>query len=96
MIPARNRIGLLRIIMRVSNVLGLRVDKATVEFEGDFFVKRFFVTDSLDVRIRDRDSLNRIQKALLDSINDCGRTVSAGRLSHQHLVGRRHAVGVDE
>ncbi|KAK9936427.1 hypothetical protein M0R45_013270 [Rubus argutus] len=77
-IRARNRIGLLGTITRVFNVLGLRVDMATVEFEGDYFIKRFFVTDSHGAKIEDRESLDRIQKALLDAIDDCGGSVSAG------------------
>nr|GMC84870.1 glycogen phosphorylase 1-like [Ipomoea batatas] len=43
-IRARNRIGLLKVITRVFGVLGLKIDRAVVEFQGKFFVKRFFVT----------------------------------------------------
>ncbi|XP_004295557.1 PREDICTED: glycogen phosphorylase 1-like [Fragaria vesca subsp. vesca] len=93
-IRARNRIGLLGIITRVFNVLGLRVEKATVEFEGDFFVKRFFVTDSRGARIEDRDSLDRIQKALLDAIDDCAGTVSAGPTTTRGVVVRRPGLGL--
>ncbi|PQQ19717.1 glycogen phosphorylase 1-like isoform X1 [Prunus yedoensis var. nudiflora] len=76
-IRARNRIGLLQVITGVFKVLGLHVEKATVEFEGDFFVKRFFVTDSHGAKIADPDSLDRIKKALTDAIED-GGTVSMG------------------
>ncbi|XP_034213185.1 glycogen phosphorylase 1-like [Prunus dulcis] len=79
-IRARNRIGLLQVITGVFKVLGLHVEKATVEFEGDFFVKRFFVTDSHGAKIADPDSLDRIKKALTDAIED-GGTVSMGPAS---------------
>ncbi|MQL68921.1 hypothetical protein Taro_001222, partial [Colocasia esculenta] len=67
-IRARNRIGLLQVITRVFKVLALRIEKATVEFEGDFFVKRFFVVDSHSRKIEDAESLERIRRALLDAI----------------------------
>ncbi|XP_058095792.1 uncharacterized protein LOC131241132 isoform X2 [Magnolia sinica] len=69
-IKARNKIGLLQIITRVFKVLGLRIEKASVEFEGEFFIKRFFVTDSHGNKIEDRESLNLIEKALLDALED--------------------------
>jgi starch phosphorylase len=93
-IRARNRIGLLGIITRVFSVLGLRVDKATVEFEGDCFIKRFFVTDSHGGKIEDRESLDRIQKALLDAIDDCGGSVSAGPTTTRGVVVRRPGLGL--
>ncbi|XP_043690123.1 glycogen phosphorylase 1-like [Telopea speciosissima] len=67
-IRARNKIGLLQVITRVLKVLGLRIEKATVEIESDFFVKKFFVTDSHGRKIEDPGSLDRIEKALLEAI----------------------------
>ncbi|KAF2297757.1 hypothetical protein GH714_002594 [Hevea brasiliensis] len=67
-IHARSRIGLLQIITRVFKVLGLRVEKATVEFEGDYFKKTFYVTDSHGNRIEDAESLDKIKKALIEAI----------------------------
>ena len=71
-IRARNRIGLLQVITRVFKVLGLTVDRATVEFEGDFFVKKFFVTDSHGNKIEDSDSLERIKRALAEAVGGDG------------------------
>ncbi|XWS18435.1 hypothetical protein CRYUN_Cryun32bG0043600 [Craigia yunnanensis] len=68
-IRARNRIGLLQVITRVFNVLGLRVDKATINFEGDSFIKTFFVTDSQGNKINDQESLERIKKVLIEAID---------------------------
>jgi len=79
-IRARSRIGLLQVITRVFKVLGLTVDRATVEFEGDFFVKKFFVTDSHGNKIEDSDSLERIKRALAEAVGGDGDgTVSAAR-----------------
>ncbi|XP_027352226.1 glycogen phosphorylase 1-like isoform X3 [Abrus precatorius] len=68
-IRARNRIGLLQVITRVFKVLGLSIDRATVEFEGDFFVKKFFVTNSHGNKIEDSESLERIKRALAEAIS---------------------------
>ncbi|KAK7246456.1 hypothetical protein RIF29_41324 [Crotalaria pallida] len=67
-IRARNRIGLLQVITRVFKVLGLTIDRAAVEFDGDFFVKKFFVTDSHGNKIEDSESLERIKRALAEAI----------------------------
>ncbi|KAJ4977024.1 hypothetical protein NE237_002130 [Protea cynaroides] len=77
-IRAPNKIGVLQAITRVLKVLCLRIEKATVEFEGDFFVKKFFVIDSHGRKIEDRGSLDRIEKALLEAIEDDDEVVSAG------------------
>ncbi|TKY71741.1 ACT domain-containing protein ACR3 [Spatholobus suberectus] len=71
-IRARNRIGLLQVITRVFKVLGLSIDRATVEFEGDFFVKKFFVTDSHGNKVEDSESLERIKRALAEAVGDGG------------------------
>lgn len=71
-IRARNKIGLLQVITRVFKVLGLHIDKATVEFEDDFFIKKFFVTDSHGKKIEDQENLDRITKALLEAIDGAG------------------------
>ncbi|EEF50818.1 glycogen phosphorylase, putative [Ricinus communis] len=68
-IHARNRIGLLQVITRVFKLLGLRIEKATVELEGDHFAKTFYVTDSHGNRIEDAESLDKIKKALIDAID---------------------------
>ncbi|KAJ0985992.1 hypothetical protein J5N97_004348 [Dioscorea zingiberensis] len=68
-IRARNRIGLLRTITRVLGVLGLRIDRATLEQDGDFFVKTFFVVDSHGAKIEDPESLDRIRNAIRDAID---------------------------
>ncbi|MCD7450255.1 hypothetical protein HAX54_004700 [Datura stramonium] len=76
-IRAKNRIGLLQIITRVFKVLGLRIEKAIVEFEGEFFVKKFFVNDSNGKKIEKMEHLERIQKAVLEAIDgDDGGGVS--------------------
>ena len=80
-IRARNRIGLLQVITRVFKVLGLTVDRATVEFEGDFFTKRFFVTDSHGKKIEDSESLQRIKRALEEAIGGARGTVSTASRS---------------
>ncbi|XP_010245593.1 PREDICTED: glycogen phosphorylase 1-like [Nelumbo nucifera] len=69
-IKARNRIGLLQVITRVFKVLGLKIEKAIVEFEGEFFVKKFFVTDSHGRKIVDHGSLDKIKNALMEAIDD--------------------------
>ncbi|KAE8670166.1 hypothetical protein F3Y22_tig00112206pilonHSYRG00382 [Hibiscus syriacus] len=68
-IRARNRIGLLQVITRVFNVLGLRIDKATVDFEGDYCIKTFFVTDSRGNMIHDEKGLESIKKALVEALD---------------------------
>ncbi|GLU22950.1 hypothetical protein SLE2022_389860 [Rubroshorea leprosula] len=96
-IRARNRIGLLQVITRVFQVLGLRVDKATVEVkaEGDSFTKTFFVTDSHGNKIEDEESLKRIQRALIDAIDgEDGPVDPTGPVARGILV-RRPGVGIE-
>ncbi|XP_041990206.1 glycogen phosphorylase 1-like isoform X4 [Salvia splendens] len=76
-IRARNRIGLLGVITRVFKVLGLTVQGASVEFEGDFFVKSFHVTSSDGKKLEDVEDLERIRKSLMEAIDGVGDT-SAG------------------
>ncbi|TYK26442.1 glycogen phosphorylase 1-like [Cucumis melo var. makuwa] len=76
-IRARNRIGLLQVITRVFKVLGLRIDKATVEFEGEYFTKKFFVSDSHGNKIENLESIDRIKKALMEAIDGDDLTISA-------------------
>ncbi|XP_038998686.1 glycogen phosphorylase 1-like [Hibiscus syriacus] len=68
-IRTRNRLGLLQTIMRVFNVLGILIDKATVDCEGGYFIKKLFVTDSRGNKIDDQKSLERIKKALVEAID---------------------------
>lgn len=77
-IRARNRIGLLQVITRVFKVLGLRIDKATVEFEGEYFTKKFFVSDSHGNKIENLESIDRIKKALMEAIDGDDLTITAG------------------
>ncbi|KAF8409192.1 hypothetical protein HHK36_005266 [Tetracentron sinense] len=89
-IRARNKIGLLQIITRVFKVLGLQIEKASVEFEGDFFVKKFFVTDSHGRKIEHKESLDRIEKALMEAIDDGDGAVSvASAVPSRGIVVRR-------
>lgn len=76
-IRARTRIGLLGVITRVFKVLGLTVQGASVEFEGDFFVKSFHVTSSDGKKLEDVEDLERIRKSLMEAIDGVGDT-SAG------------------
>ncbi|KAF3451432.1 hypothetical protein FNV43_RR07527 [Rhamnella rubrinervis] len=91
-IRARNRIGLLQVITRVFKVLGLLIDKASVEFEGEFFVKKFFVTDSHGNRIEDEEGLEKIRSALMDAIDGDG-AVSVGPAT-RGVVVRRPGLGM--
>ncbi|CAM8998225.1 unnamed protein product [Rhodiola kirilowii] len=72
LIRARNRIGLLQRTTSVFKVLGLKVEKATVELKGEFFVKTFFVTDSSGRKIEDGEGLDRIVRALREAIEEGG------------------------
>lgn len=92
-IRACNRIGLLQVITRVFKILGLRIERATVEVEGEFFVKRFLVVDSHGAKIEDLESLDRIQRALRDAIDGAADQTPAGpgtaRLGSRRLAVRR-------
>lgn len=85
-IRARNRIGLLQVITRVFKILGLRIEKATVEFDeggggGECFIKTFYVSDSHGNRIEDDQSLEKIKKALFDAIDGGAGEVKVGSSS---------------
>ncbi|OMO65225.1 Glycosyl transferase, family 35 [Corchorus olitorius] len=96
-IRARNRIGLLQVITRVFNVLGLRVEKATINFEGDYFIKTFFVTDSRGNKIDDRENLERIKKALIEAIDgDDDAAVSVASAGRGIVVRRPPLLGFGE
>ncbi|XP_010919434.3 uncharacterized protein [Elaeis guineensis] len=92
-IRARNWIGLLQVITRVFKILGLRIERATIEVEGEFFVKRFLVVDSHGAKIEDPESLDRIERALRDAIDGAADRTPAGpgtaRLGSRSLVVRR-------
>ncbi|KAK9092700.1 hypothetical protein Syun_027611 [Stephania yunnanensis] len=92
LIKARNQIGLLQIVTRVFRVLGLKVERAVVEFEGDFFVKRFFVTDSSGRKVEDRESLDLIGKALRDAIVDSGGGDDGGEVKARVRAGDSRGV----
>ncbi|XP_028067066.1 glycogen phosphorylase 1-like [Camellia sinensis] len=96
-IRAKNRIGLLQLITRVFKVLGLRIEKAIVEFEGDFLVKRFFVTDSHGNKIEDGENLDRIEKALMEAIGGGGGgEASMAMASTRGIVVRRAGLVGDD
>ena len=85
-VRTRNRIGLLRASASVFKVLGVRIERAIVEFEGEIFVKKFFVTDSNGNKIEDGEDLDQIEKALLEEIGGGGAAVSG---STRGVVVRR-------
>ena len=43
-----------------------------MEFEGDFFINKFYITDSHGQKIEDQENLDRITKALLEAIDSGG------------------------
>lgn len=71
-IRARNRIGLLGVITRVFKVLGLTIQGASVEFDGDLFIKNFHVTSSDGKKIEDAENIERIRKSLMEAIDGLG------------------------
>ncbi|XP_055803232.1 uncharacterized protein LOC129872315 isoform X2 [Solanum dulcamara] len=77
-VRAKNRIGLLQIITRVFKVLGLKIEKAIIEFEGEFFVKKFYVNDSNGKKIEKMECLEKIHKALLEAIDGDDGDAGAG------------------
>ncbi|PSS24617.1 Glycogen phosphorylase [Actinidia chinensis var. chinensis] len=92
-VRARNRIGLLRVIAKVFKVLGVRIERAIVEFEGEFFVKKFFVTDSNGKKIEDGEDLDRIEKALLEAIGAGGAAETVAASTRGVVVRRGGLLG---
>ncbi|XP_050230661.1 uncharacterized protein LOC126679734 [Mercurialis annua] len=91
-IHARNRIGLLQVITRVFKILGLRIEKATVDFSGEYFTKTFHVTDSHGNSIDDADSVEKIKNALIDAIDGgdgVSESVKVGSTSQTGVTVRR-------
>lgn len=97
MIKARNKIGLLQVISRVFKVLGLKIEKATVEIEGEFFVKSFSVTDSEGKKIESNEDLEAIRKALMDAIDTDGSSDrgGVGLVSGRGVVVRKAGLGME-
>lgn len=93
MIKAKNRIGLLQVITRVFKVLGLVIEKAEVDFEGEFFVKKFYVTDSNGERIEEKENLERIEKALLEAIDGCNFDYGGEAVGKRGVMRRGEIVG---
>lgn len=93
MIKAEKRIGLLQVITRVFKVLGLVIEKAEVDFEGDFFVKKFYVTTSNGEKIEESDNLERIEKALMEAIDDCNVDYGVEAVSKRGVMRRVELVG---
>ncbi|VFQ78492.1 unnamed protein product [Cuscuta campestris] len=96
-VRARNRIGLLQVITRVFNVLGLKIDRAVVEFEGELFVKKFYVTDLRGRKIEDDENLERIQMALMDAVEGGGHGAVAPRVGDggRGVAFRKAGLGID-
>lgn len=98
LIRARNKIGLLQVITRVFKVLGLKIERAIVEFEGEYFDKSFFVVDSEGKKIEDNESVERIKKALMDAIDggdSGGGGGGAGLVSGRGVVVRKAGLGME-
>ncbi|OIT39204.1 alpha-glucan phosphorylase 2, cytosolic [Nicotiana attenuata] len=95
-IRAKNRIGLLQIITRVFKVLGLTIQKAIVEFEGEFFVNKFFVSDSNGMKIEKTEHLEKIQKALKEAIDTGGVSPSVAVVSGRGVVVRKAGLNLGE
>ncbi|XP_022878114.1 glycogen phosphorylase 1-like isoform X1 [Olea europaea var. sylvestris] len=95
-IRARNKIGLLQVITRVFKVLGLFVERATVEFEGDFFIKKFYVKTSEGRKIENVENLEIIKKALMEAIEpgDASSGAEVG-LGGRGLVVRKAGLGFE-
>lgn len=94
-IRARNRIGLLQVITRVFKVLGLRIERASIEFEGEYFVKKFFVTDSHGRRVDGRGDLDRIERALREAVDGGDLAVPRIAAPAVPVVVRRAGFGAD-
>lgn len=94
-VRARNRIGLLQIITNVFNLLGLRIDRASVEIDGEFFIKKFFVVDSKGGKIERREDLDRIERAIRDAIDEGEGEVGAARLGSRGIVMRKAGLGFE-
>ncbi|XP_027159815.1 glycogen phosphorylase 1-like isoform X2 [Coffea eugenioides] len=98
LIRARNRIGLLQVITRAFKILGLTIERATVELEGEYFVKSFFVTDSDGKKVEDTESLERIKEALVDAIDGDGSVSGSGGVglvSGRGVVVRKAGLGME-
>ncbi|KAL2484706.1 hypothetical protein Adt_29462 [Abeliophyllum distichum] len=68
-IQARNKLRLLQVITRVFKVLGPCCGKSQVlNFEVDFFIEKFYVTNSDGKKIENVENLENIQKALMEAI----------------------------
>lgn len=95
-IQARNRIGLLRVITRVFKVLGLTIERATVEFEGDFFIKSFHVTGSDGKKIEGVENLERIRNALMEAIDGGGDAIGGPmQASGRGVVVKKSVPGLE-
>ncbi|KAH9314768.1 hypothetical protein KI387_023395, partial [Taxus chinensis] len=69
-ITTENRTGLLQIVTRVCKALGLQISRAKLNLEKGSVVEKIFLTDSKGDKIRDPKSLNNIQKALMEALDE--------------------------
>ncbi|XP_057837765.2 uncharacterized protein LOC131047970 isoform X2 [Cryptomeria japonica] len=67
-ITAENRTGLLQTVTRVFKAMGVLISKANLNLDNGSVVEKLYVTDSTGNKIEDAESLNNIQKALLDAL----------------------------
>lgn len=68
-----------------------------VEFEGEYFVKSFYVTDSEGKKIENADNLERIKRALMDALGDDVDDGNAGPLvaSGRGVVVKKVGLGME-
>lgn len=59
-----------------------------MEFEGEYFTKKFFVSDSHGNKIENQESIDRIKKALMEAIDGDDLTISAGPATRGIVVRR--------
>ncbi|KAL7089025.1 hypothetical protein ACP275_13G163300 [Erythranthe tilingii] len=94
-IQARNRLGLLQVITGVFKVLGLTIERATIEFEADFFIKKFYVTNSEGKRIENPENLERIQHALMEAIDGGDDTRGQVQAGGRGVVVKKLGLGLE-
>lgn len=74
-ITAENRTAMLQIITRVLRAMGVQISKANVNLDKGSLVEKVFVTDSEGSKIKDPQSLDNIQQALREALNEPIRVV---------------------
>lgn len=74
-ITAENRTAMLQIITRVLRAMGVQISKANINLDKGSLVEKVFVTDSKGSKINDPQSLDNIQQALREALNEPIRVV---------------------